>query len=120
MSCRGPAAVPPAGGNPVRGRSVRCYRLGHDQLISCHASGVRIPIEHVEPSSRMGGDPVSEHPEHRPEAGPDEAATPVPNRRERRGGKSAKFAPRTGRSAAGPHHGMAPNPRQYSTRRRGG
>lgn len=67
----------------------------------------------------MGGDPVSEHPEpHEPE--PDEAATPVPNRRERRGGKAAKVAPRTGKSAAHPHPGMAPNPRQYSTRRRGG
>lgn len=61
-------------------------------------------------------------PEPRSETPPDEdeVATPVPNRRERRGGKSATFSPGAGKSTVGRNHGVAPNPRQYSTRRRGG
>ena len=63
---------------------------------------------------------MPKRPEPRSETPPDEAATPVPNRRERRGGKSASLSSTAGKSAVGRNHGVVPNPRQYSTRRRGG
>jgi hypothetical protein len=47
-------------------------------------------------------------------------ATPVPNRRERRGGKSGAQSQFGGKSVSGHRSGPAVNPRQYSTRRRGG
>lgn len=50
---------------------------------------------------------------------PDDTGEPVPNRRERRGGKSEAPPHRGGKVIAGHKHGAAPNPRQYSTRRRG-
>lgn len=67
---------------------------------------------------------MPKHPEP-PQDNPDNADTPVadtpgPNRRERRGGKSAVPSYRGGKSADGRMHGNVPNPRQYSTRRRGG
>lgn len=55
---------------------------------------------------------------HDPQDLPDDAASLVPNRRERRGGKSHASVPHGGKSAA--PRGPAPLPRQYSTRRRGG
>ncbi|MQA13615.1 MAG: hypothetical protein GEV09_05405 [Pseudonocardiaceae bacterium] len=73
-------------------------------------------IEHVE----LEEIPVAKHPEPRPEPRPDGVDTPVPNRRERRGGKSEAPLPRGEKSAVGRNRGMAPNRRQYSTRRRGG
>lgn len=63
---------------------------------------------------------MPKQPEPGSETPPDEAVTPVPNRRERRGGKSTTFSPGAGKSAAGRNPGVVPNPRQYSTRRRGG
>ncbi len=55
-----------------------------------------------------------------PEPPPDDAGEPVPNRRERRGGKSeAPSSYRGGKVVVGRKHGAAPNPRQYSNRRRG-
>jgi hypothetical protein len=63
---------------------------------------------------------VTKHPEPRDLPPPDNADDPVPNRRERRGGKPAVPLHRGGKAAPGHTHGAAPNPRQYSTRRRGG
>ncbi len=50
---------------------------------------------------------------------PDDTGEPVPNRRERRGGKPAAPSHRSTKVTVGHKHGAAPNPRQYSTRRRG-
>jgi hypothetical protein len=47
---------------------------------------------------------------------PDNADAPVPNRRERRGGKSASV--QHGGKSAVPHRSAPVPPRQYSTRRR--
>ena len=69
--------------------------------------------EHSEPRS----EPPSEAPSEPPA---EEAATPVPNRRERRGNKSAAAQPQYGKGAVGRNRGPVPNARQYSTRRRGG
>jgi hypothetical protein len=55
-----------------------------------------------------------------PQDQPDDAASPVPNRRERRGKKSGTQASYSGKSAVG-HRSASPAPsRQYSTRRRSG
>ena len=51
---------------------------------------------------------------------PDDAASPVPNRRERRGGKSQAPPSHGGKSAVGHRSGPATPARQYSTRRRSG
>jgi hypothetical protein len=50
---------------------------------------------------------------------PEEDGAPVPNRRERRGGKSGAQTQFGGKSVRG-RSGPAVNPRQYNTRRRGG
>ncbi|MGH3915095.1 MAG: hypothetical protein ACRDTC_17060 [Pseudonocardiaceae bacterium] len=63
---------------------------------------------------------MTKHPEPRHEPQPDNVDLPVPNRRERRGGKSGAQALRSGKSTLGHTHGVMRNPRQYSTRRRGG
>jgi len=63
--------------------------------------------------------PVPKHPEP-PQDDPKNSDPPVPNRRERRGGKSETPSYRGGRSVDGRMHSNVPNPRQYSTRRRGG
>ncbi|HEX5349869.1 MAG TPA: hypothetical protein VFW64_22690 [Pseudonocardiaceae bacterium] len=55
-----------------------------------------------------------------PEDQPDDAAKPVPNRRERRGGKSAAPATQSGKSGVGRRSGPVAPSRQYSTRRRSG
>jgi hypothetical protein len=52
--------------------------------------------------------------------GADDAAAPLPNRRERRGGKSATSAAHRGRSSTGSRYTPVVPPRQYSTRRRSG
>jgi hypothetical protein len=51
---------------------------------------------------------------------PDGAASPVPNRRERRGSKSGAAVPHRGKSAVTHRSGPVAPPRQYSTRRRSG
>jgi hypothetical protein len=61
---------------------------------------------------------MAEQPE--PQGQPDDAAAPVPNRRERRGGKSQAQPPHGGKSAVGHRSGPATPARQYSTRRRSG
>ncbi len=58
--------------------------------------------------------------QHDPQDLPDDAASPVPNRRERRGGKSNTSVPYGGKSAVTRRSGPAAPPRQYSTRRRSG
>ena len=50
---------------------------------------------------------------------PENAAAPVPNRRERRGGKAAASVHHGGKSAI-PQRSAPVLPRQYSTRRRSG
>lgn len=60
---------------------------------------------------------MAKHPEPPPDDG---AGEPVPNRRERRGGKSEAPSHQGGKVTAGRKHGAVPNPRQYTTRRRGG
>ncbi len=55
-----------------------------------------------------------------PQDQPEDAASPVPNRRERRGGKSEAPASHGGKSAVGRRSGPAAPARQYSTRRRSG
>ncbi|MGH3751907.1 MAG: hypothetical protein ACRDRP_04275 [Pseudonocardiaceae bacterium] len=64
--------------------------------------------------------PEPQKPEPQDEHRPDNAASPVPNRRERRGKKSGATAQHGGKSAVG--RGATPivHSRQYSTRRRGG
>ena len=54
-----------------------------------------------------------------PQDSPDDAAVPVPNRRERRGRKSASSEHPGGKSAVSRRSAPVP-PRQYSTRRRSG
>jgi hypothetical protein len=61
---------------------------------------------------------MAEQPESQDQ--PDDAASPVPNRRERRGKKSGAPAPHGGRSTVPHRSGPAALPRQYSTRRRSG
>ena len=61
--------------------------------------------------------------QHDPPELPDDAASPVPNRRERRerrGGRSGASVPHGGNSALIRRSGPAAPPRQYSTRRRSG
>ncbi len=55
-----------------------------------------------------------------PEEQAEDAASPVPNRRERRGGKSGASATKGGKSGVAPRSGPAVPSRQYSTRRRSG
>lgn len=59
---------------------------------------------------------MAERPE--PQDQPDDAASPVPNRRERRGGKSGAPAPHGAKSALPRRSTPAAPSRQYSTRRR--
>lgn len=61
---------------------------------------------------------MPEQPE--PQDHPDDAASPVPNRRERRGGKSGAPVPHGGKSAVPRRSAPAAPSRQYSTRRRSG
>ncbi|MFZ0119399.1 MAG: hypothetical protein WAN20_16400 [Pseudonocardiaceae bacterium] len=61
---------------------------------------------------------MAEQPE--PEDQPDDDTKPVPNRRERRGGKSGAPAPQGGKSGVGRRSGPVAPSRQYSTRRRSG
>ncbi|MGH3522812.1 MAG: hypothetical protein ACRDU4_08265 [Mycobacterium sp.] len=56
-------------------------------------------------------------PQEQPE---DDVASPVPNRRERRGGKSGAAATKGGKSGVVPRSGPVAPSRQYSTRRRSG
>ncbi|MGH3825880.1 MAG: hypothetical protein ACRDQX_01700 [Pseudonocardiaceae bacterium] len=59
--------------------------------------------------------------EHPDQDQPDDAPAPVPNRRERRGGKSGTPAAHGGKSGApAPRSGPPAPSRQYSTRRRSG
>ncbi|MGH4011112.1 MAG: hypothetical protein ACRDTH_23625 [Pseudonocardiaceae bacterium] len=58
--------------------------------------------------------------EPRDQQQPDDAASPVPNRRERRGGKSGVSAQHGGKSAVGRRAAPIVHARQYSTRRRSG
>ena len=62
---------------------------------------------------------MAEHRQPQDSDSPDDAAVPVPNRRERRGGKSAASEHPGGKSAAS-HRSAPVPPRQYSTRRRSG
>jgi hypothetical protein len=55
-----------------------------------------------------------------PEEQPEDVASPVPNRRERRGGKSSAATTHGGKSGVGRRSGPAAPARQYSTRRRSG
>ncbi|HZE02743.1 MAG: hypothetical protein QOJ06_966 [Pseudonocardiales bacterium] len=55
-----------------------------------------------------------------PQEQPEDVASPVPNRRERRGGKSSGAAAHGGKSGVGRRSGPAAPARQYSTRRRSG
>jgi hypothetical protein len=55
-----------------------------------------------------------------PQDQPDGAASPVPNRRERRGKKSGAPAPHGGKSVMGSRSAPAVPSRQYSVRRRSG
>ncbi len=63
---------------------------------------------------------MTQQPEPRDQHQPDDAASPVPNRRERRGGKSGVSAQHSGKSAAGRRAAPIVHSRQYSTRRRSG
>ncbi len=56
-------------------------------------------------------------PQEQPE---EDVASPVPNRRERRGGKSSGAAAHGGKTGVGRRSGPAAPARQYSTRRRSG
>lgn len=55
-----------------------------------------------------------------PQDQPDDTASPVPNRRERRGGKSGAPASHGGKSTLPRRSTPAVPSRQYSTRRRSG
>jgi hypothetical protein len=55
-----------------------------------------------------------------PQNQPEDAASPVPNRRERRGGKSGIPASHGDKSTVPRRSNPAALPRQYSTRRRSG
>jgi hypothetical protein len=50
----------------------------------------------------------------------EDAAAPVPNRRERRGGKSGASLPHGGKAAVPHRQAPVVSPRLYSTRRRSG
>lgn len=63
---------------------------------------------------------MEQQPEPRDEHRPDDAAATVPNRRERRGGKSGESGQPGGKSAVGRKPAPVAHPRQYSTRRRSG
>ncbi|MGH3799269.1 MAG: hypothetical protein ACRDTD_03880 [Pseudonocardiaceae bacterium] len=63
---------------------------------------------------------MTQQPESRDQHQPDDAASPVPNRRERRGGKPGVSAQHGGKSAIGRRPAPLVHPRQYSTRRRSG
>ncbi|MGH3900789.1 MAG: hypothetical protein ACRDTA_21605 [Pseudonocardiaceae bacterium] len=63
---------------------------------------------------------MTQQPEPQDEHQPDDAASPAPNRRERRGAKSGVSAQRGGKSAVGPRAAPIVHSRQYSTRRRSG
>jgi hypothetical protein len=63
---------------------------------------------------------MEQQPEPQNQHRPDDAASPVPNRRERRGGKSGSSAQHAGKFAVGRKPVPAVPPRQYSTRRRSG
>ncbi len=63
---------------------------------------------------------MAQQPEPQDPHQPDDAASPVPNRRERRGGKSGITAQQGGKSAAGRRAVPIVHSRQYSTRRRSG
>jgi hypothetical protein len=63
---------------------------------------------------------MEQQPEPQDQHQPDDVASPVPNRRERRGGKSGASTPHGGKSAL-PRRSVPTVPsRQYSTRRRSG
>jgi hypothetical protein len=62
---------------------------------------------------------MEQQPEPQDQHRPDDAASPVPNRRERRGGKSGSSAQHAGKSVERKPAPTVP-PRQYSTRRRSG
>jgi len=55
-----------------------------------------------------------------PEPQHDNTDLPMPNRRERRGNKSGTPPMGNGKFTVGRTHGMVPNQKQYSTRRRSG
>jgi hypothetical protein len=55
-----------------------------------------------------------------PQDPPDDTTSPVPNRRERRGGKTGTPALHGGKSAVPHRSAPAVSSRQYSTRRRSG
>lgn len=61
---------------------------------------------------------MAEPPE--PQDPSEDAGSPVPNRRERRGSKTGASQPHGGKSAVPRRSGPAAPPRQYSTRRRSG
>ncbi|HEV7449900.1 MAG TPA: hypothetical protein VGO16_00610 [Pseudonocardiaceae bacterium] len=63
---------------------------------------------------------MTQQPEPQDQHRPDDAASPVPNRRERRGGKRSSSAQQAGKSAVGRKPAPTVPPRQYSTRRRSG
>jgi hypothetical protein len=63
---------------------------------------------------------MEQQPEPQDQHQPDDAASPVPNRRERRSGKSGASAQHAGKSAVGRRPAPLVHPRQYSTRRRSG
>ncbi|HET9257819.1 MAG TPA: hypothetical protein VFO16_21825 [Pseudonocardiaceae bacterium] len=58
--------------------------------------------------------------QHDPQNRAEDAASPVPNRRERRGGKSSASVSHSGHSAVTRRSGPLALPRQYSVRRRSG
>jgi hypothetical protein len=58
--------------------------------------------------------------QHEPEDRSEDAASPVPNRRERRGKKAGAAAPHGGKFAVPRRSAPAVPSRQYSTRRRSG
>jgi len=64
--------------------------------------------------------PEPQQPEPQDQHRPDDAASPVPNRRERRGGKHGASAQQAGKSAVGRRAAPVVHSRQYSTRRRSG
>ncbi|HEY6421748.1 MAG TPA: hypothetical protein VIY28_00590 [Pseudonocardiaceae bacterium] len=64
--------------------------------------------------------PESHHVKPHQQQGPEDDAAPVPNRRERRGRKSAAPTPQGGKSAVARRSAPVVPSRQYSTRRRSG
>jgi hypothetical protein len=63
---------------------------------------------------------MEQRPEPQDQHRPDDAASPVPNRRERRGGKAGASAQHGGRFAVGRKPAPALPPRQFIRRRGGG